>query len=152
MSTVNPRGKTFVATEPGEALAVRPLLGYLLAPNGQALQIRRAFADVAAGSTDAALIPAEEGMTPRILSLAMVTGGTATTVTLKSKTGEEASVAISPLFANAANGGAVLPFNEHGWFQALQAGDAVTVTTGAGSSTGLLVQFVMIPDDAFGLL
>jgi len=95
-------------------------------------------ANIAASQTASSLVAAVTGKKIRVVALAMVTGGTATDVTFNS-----ASTAISPLFANGANGGAVLPFNPVGWFETV-AGEALTVTTGAGSTTGFLISYVLV--------
>lgn len=101
-----------------------------------------AFANVAAGSTDSVLKAATTGKSVVVLALAFVCGATATTATFNSKPAG-AGTAISPLFANAANGGAVLPFNPAGWFFT-NAGEGLSVTTGAGSATGILVTYVLL--------
>jgi hypothetical protein len=85
--------------------------------------------------------------TLRVLTLVMVHGTTAGTVTLKS-----ASTAISPIFSNAANGGAVLPFNQHGWFQTQAMNEALNVTVSSSSDCGVIVQYIEIPDGAYDLL
>lgn len=101
-----------------------------------------AFANVAASQTDSSIIaaPSSSDRRFRILSVAFVTGATATNVTFNSK-GSGAGVAISCAFQNAANGGAVLNFNEAGWFETSK-GEALTATTGAGSTTGIQVTYV----------
>ena len=90
-------------------------------------------ANVAASATDSELVAAITERKIRVLAFFCVTGGTATNVTFNS-----ASSAISPLLANAANGGAVFPYNPEGWFET-SSGEALTVTTGAGSTTGIQV-------------
>jgi hypothetical protein len=107
-----------------------------------ALTPKWAFANITAGSTDGAIVTAVALKKIRVVALAMVTGGTATTVTFNSKPGG-AGAAISPLFANAANGGAVLPPNPWGWFQSA-AGEGLTATTGTGATTGILVQYIEV--------
>jgi hypothetical protein len=77
-----------------------------------------------------------------VLAIACVAGGTATNLTFNSK-GSGAGTAISPLLANAANGGAVLPFNPVGWFST-NLGETLTVTTGTGSATGINVVYKII--------
>ena len=44
---------------------------------------------------------------------------------------------------NGANGGAVLPYNEQGWFNTNQ-GEGLTVTTGSGSTVGVQVCYLEI--------
>jgi hypothetical protein len=94
---------------------------------------KRAKVNVAAGQTASELVAAVTGKSICVLAVIMVTGATATTAVFNS-----ASTAVSCLFANAANGGAVLPFNPAGWF-ATAVGEALTVTTGAGATTGFQI-------------
>jgi len=146
MKTVQYKGGIFVGTEAGEALQVRSALGKLALPNGEFVQVKRAFANAgAAGDTE--LLPAVADRAFRILALVMLAGATATDVTFKS-----AGTAISPLFANAANGGAVLPLNELGWMQTVDVNQALNVTCGAGSAVGITLLYIEIPADCFDLL
>lgn len=101
--------------------------------------VKYAFANIAAGQTAASLVAAVTGKKIRVISLVMVTGGTATNSTFNS-----ASAAISMLFANGVNGGAALPLNEHGYFET-SPGEALTVTTGAGSTTGYQIGYIEVP-------
>lgn len=101
-----------------------------------------AFANVAASQTDSNLVTAVSSKKIRVLALYMVSGGTATNVTINSKPAG-AGAAISALIANAANGGAVLAFNPVGWFETVS-GEALTATTGAGSTTGIGVVYVEV--------
>jgi hypothetical protein len=100
------------------------------------------FANIATATTDGQVVAAVSNRRIRVLALAMVCGGTATTATFNTK-GSGAGTAISPLFANSANGGAVLPLNDRGWFTT-NVGEALTITTGAGSATGILVTYQVI--------
>jgi len=111
--------------------------------------VKRAFANVAASQTDATLtmegggtLAAVAGKRLRVLFVVAIAGGTATNLTFNSK-GSGAGTAVSPLLANAANGGVVMPANPFGWFQT-SAGETLTVTTGAGSATGILVGYVEV--------
>lgn len=101
-----------------------------------------AFANVTASSTDSSIIAAVSGKSIVVVQLAMVSGATATNVTFNSKPSGAGS-AISPLFANGANGGAVLNYNQQGWFKT-SPGEGLTVTTGSGSTTGILVGYITI--------
>jgi len=142
-----PHGKKFVTTENGDYLAVSEILtGKITLPSGTAVQVKRAFVN-ATTNTTTELIPAVTDATLRVLTLVMVHGTTAGTVTLKS-----ASTAISPIFSNAANGGAVLPFNQHGWFQTQAMNEALNVTVSSSSDCGVIVQYIEIPDGAYDLL
>lgn len=98
-----------------------------------------AVANVAASQTDSSVITAVTGKKIRVVAVTAIAGGTATNLTFNSK-GSGAGTAISPLYANGANGGEVLPFNPMGWFETNSA-EALTVTTGAGSTTGILVVY-----------
>lgn len=102
---------------------------------------RYAFANVAASQTDAAVIAAVAGKKIRVIALAFVAGATATTATFNTKPSGAGS-AISPLYANAANGGAVLGENQAGWFETV-AGEGLSLTTGTGSTTGVNVTYVL---------
>lgn len=108
--------------------------------NLTALTPARAFANVAASQTGSTALglSASGSLIYRVLALAMVTGGTSTTVVFNTTTGP---TTITATFANGANGGVVLPYNPLGWFQNT-AGDGLTVTTGAGSTTGIQVVYV----------
>jgi hypothetical protein len=98
----------------------------------------RAKANIAASQTNSVVVAAVSGKRIRVLAVAFLCGATATDATLNS-----GSTAISPLFANAANGGAVLPFMPVGWFETA-IGEALTLTTGAGSTTGIAVIYALI--------
>lgn len=101
-----------------------------------------AFANVAASQTDSSIVAAVAGKRIRVKAVAFVCGAVATNATFNSK-GSGAGTAISPLFANAANGGAVLPYHERGWFET-ELGEGLSLTTGAGSTTGVLVTYVKV--------
>lgn len=98
------------------------------------------FANVAASQTDSALVGAVASKMICVHMLSAVAGGTATNLTFNSKPAG-AGTAISPLYANAANGGEVLPYAPIPWFCST-AGEGLTVTTGAGSTTGILVKYM----------
>jgi hypothetical protein len=101
-----------------------------------------AFANPAASQTDSVVKAAVSGASINVLAVYAVAGGTATTLTFNSK-GSGAGTAISALLANAANGGAVLGYNPKGWFRT-NAGEGLTVTTGAGSATGIGVVYELL--------
>jgi len=139
-------GKTYVATEGGQHLSTCEGLGKMKLPNGQFVQVKRAFVNAASNATTE-LLPAVADAVCRVLSMIFLQGGTAGTVTLKSGTD-----AISPLFSNAANGGAVLPHNPHGWFQTNVINEALNVTVSNSSDCGVIATFVEIPTDCLDLL
>ena len=49
--------------------------------------------------------------------------------------------AISAVFPLAANGGLVLPFNEHGWFETA-VGEALNINLSVATATGVQVQYI----------
>ena len=104
--------------------------------------VKRAFANVAASQTDSSIVAAVTGKKIRVLAFYAVAGGTATNLTFNTKPGGAGS-AISPAFANGVNGGEVLGPNEYGWFET-NSGEGLTVTTGAGSTTGIGVVYVEV--------
>lgn len=66
---------------------------------------------------------------------------TASSVTFNSKSAG-AGTPIYPTVKYPANGGTVLKYNRNGWF-ATNSGEGLTVTTGAGSTTGLIVVYTL---------
>ena len=96
-----------------------------------------AFANVAASQTDSVLVNAVPLRKIRVLGFTAVAGSTATSLTFNTKP-SGSGTAISPLYANAANGGEVLAPNEIGWFET-NLGEGLSCTTGSGSTTGILV-------------
>ena len=99
----------------------------------------RAFANVAASSTDSVLVAAVPGKTIVVLQLAIIAGTVATTITLNSKSGG-VGTAISPAIYNDINSGEVLPFSPAGWMQTNQS-EGLSVTTSAGSTTSVIVSY-----------
>lgn len=51
--------------------------------------------------------------------------------------------AISAVFPLAANGGLVLPFNEHGWFETA-VGEALNINLSVATATAVQVQYIML--------
>jgi hypothetical protein len=101
-----------------------------------------AFVNVAASQTNTVLVAAVPGSRIRVTNMFCVCSGTATTLIFSTYTGT-AATAISATFNNAANGGAVLNYNPKGWFETAKS-DSLVVTTGAGSTTGVQVGYVLI--------
>lgn len=99
--------------------------------------VKRTFANVAASQTDSSLVAAVAGTPIKVHALACKAGGTGTNITFNTKPSGAGS-AISALFANAANGDTILPYNEQGWFETA-VGEGLTCTTGAGSTTGIQI-------------
>ncbi len=110
---------------------------------GKVRNVARAFANVAAAQTDSVLVAAATGYKIRVLAVVMSAAGTATAATFNTK-GAGAGTAISALFTNGVNiVSQGLGFNPDGWFETL-AGEALTVTTGAGSATGFQFTYALV--------
>jgi hypothetical protein len=98
-----------------------------------------AFDSIAASQTGSAFVAAQAGSKIRVTAVVINQGDTTpSTVTFLS-----ASTAKTPALKGPANGGFVLPFNESGWFETAE-GEALNVTTGAGSTTGIIVNYEVI--------
>lgn len=102
---------------------------------------KRALLDIPPDTTDAELVAAVPGYIIVVLQVLIICGPDATDITFCSMDG--ASVPISPLISNAANGGAVLPFTEAGWFETVR-GEMLCATTSAGSDVGVLIAYALI--------
>ena len=146
MQNVFYAGGHYIKTEAGEALSVQETTGHLVLTNGTRVQVKRAWVDALTNATTE-LIPANATCVYRVLSMFMLGGATAPSVTFKS-----ASTTISPVFANAANGGAVLPPNLWGWFQTTAMNEALNVTVSSSSNVGVIVNYIEITDDLTDLL
>jgi len=110
-----------------------------------ALTPKFAKANIAATTTDGPLVTAVVGKRLRVLVFRVMTGATATTVTFNSKPGG-AGVAISETMACGINGGQHGTYSPVGHFETAK-GEGLTVTTGAGSTTGVGIVYVEIDDD-----
>jgi hypothetical protein len=84
------------------------------------------------------LVAASAGAKYRVLAAAIV-ATTAVSVKFQS-----ASTDITGTFPLGANGGLVLPFNEHGWFETA-AGEALNLNLGSAVSTGVQLHYIKIP-------
>jgi len=105
--------------------------------------VKHAKANVAAGTTDAALVAAVVGKKLAVTSFRLHCGGTSTTCQFNSKS-DDPGVAISEVFACAANGGRAEPYNPGGHFMT-NTGEGLTFTTGAGSTVGVGVTYIEVP-------
>jgi hypothetical protein len=84
-----------------------------------------------------AIVAAVAGARIRVLSVVMVST-IANSVKFLS-----AAADISATFPLAANGGLVLPFNEHGWFET-NVGEALNLNMTAASATGTQVHYIVL--------
>ena len=116
--------------------------GSIINPASDPGNVTKAVANIASSTTDGAIVSAIANRTIRVVQVACVCGSTATNITFNSKPAG-AGTAISPLFANGANGGEILPYNPKGWFDTNQ-GEGLTATTSSGSTTGILIGYLTI--------
>lgn len=102
-----------------------------------------AYDSIAASATDSILVAAVSNKRIRVHSVVINQGDTTpSAVTFNSK-GSGAGTSVFPALKAAANGGFVLPDNEAGWF-ATNAGEGLSVTTGAGSTTAVIVTYSLV--------
>lgn len=116
-------------------LALEPQASRIQTLDG-AVFVKRAIANVSASTTGGTIVAAVPGKRIRVVSMAMVSGGTATSVTILGNT-----TALSPAIPMGVNGVFVLPFSEHGWLETA-VGEGLKVTTGTGSTTGIAVTYL----------
>ena len=83
------------------------------------------------------VVAAKTGMSIRVLGLALVSTATNSVKLLS------ASTDITATFPLGANGGLVLPFNEHGWCQTA-VGEALQVNLSANTATGVHVLYIVL--------
>lgn len=83
------------------------------------------------------VIAGQTGRSIRVLSMVVVAAA-ANTIKLMS-----AATAITGLYALAANGGLVLPYNEHGWCQTAE-GEALNLNLSAATAVGATIQYIVV--------
>lgn len=91
------------------------------------------------GANPIVVAPSSSSVSIRVLSLVIVAAA-ANTVNLQSTT---TTTNKTSLFALAANGGLVLPFSEHGWFQCT-AGEGLSINLSAATAVGITVQYMVL--------
>jgi hypothetical protein len=91
-------------------------------------------------SGQSAVLAAVPGSAIRVCGLAIV-ATTANAVKFQSNNTD-----ISATFPLGANGGLILPFNEHGWFQTA-VGEALNINMGTATATGVQVQYILVQAD-----
>lgn len=98
--------------------------------------IARGFANPASLGSNV-VITGVTGARIRVLSVAAITSATNSIKFMSNATD------ISATFSLAANGGLVLPFNEHGWFETA-VGEAFNVNLSAAAATGISIQYIVL--------
>ncbi len=127
-------------------VAVNPLMGHILLPNGERAQVKRAWTDVtiAQSQTDSAFIAAPADAQHYLVILGLkVMCDAATLVTFNSK-GSGSGVPIDSPWPCGANGGFLEDVNPHALMRAVP-GEAITITTGAGGNTYARAHFIEVP-------
>lgn len=147
MITQQARGKTFVATETGEALSVRKLASnQIVLPNGERVQIKRAGSNgtvIAQSQTDSVILAAAPAGFYYVILAVKVMCDAATAVTFNSK-GSGAGVAIDGPWPCAASGGYIDHEDTAGIFRCV-AEEGLTMTTGAGGNTSYRLKYIEVP-------
>lgn len=135
----NPLNATLTGTslQPVEGVS-----GALVDPSNNVLTVKYAAANVAASQTDSSIVAAVAAKRIRVLGYALSGGAQATSVTFNSK-GAGAGTAVSMTHQMGANGVFAPGEAAHGHFQTAS-GEGLTVTTGAGSTTGIQVSYVEV--------
>ena len=105
-------------------------------PNHTAIQ--RGFSAPATLGSNTLLAAPSSMARVRVVAMNMVASG-AVSVKFQSAAND-----ITALQAFAANGGMVLPFNEHGWFET-SAGEALNVNLSAANAVGINFQYIVLP-------
>ena len=111
-------------------------MGNVTRSSPQVTPVRSAIANPSTATTTQ-LVAAVAGKKYRVVALAIVST-IANNVNLESSTTD-----ITAVFPLGANGGIVLPYNEHGWCETA-VGEALQVTTTAATATGVHVRYVEI--------
>ena len=119
-------------------------LGLQYNASGEKRQIQNAFANIAASTTDGALIAAAAGKRIVILSVfAHLADASETNVTLNSK-GSGSGTAISSTKQVIANGGWIVTRGcATDFLYQTKRGEGLTVTTGTGSTVGIDVTYLL---------
>lgn len=100
-----------------------------------------AFANIAAGTTDGALVSAVSGKKLRVLDVKLATVTAATTATFNTKPSGAGSAISATL--NVPVGIASLGFNPLGHFET-NSGEGLTVTTSAGNTVGVQITYIEV--------
>lgn len=104
--------------------------------------IKKASDYIAASQTDDAFIADVASYKIRIVSLLLFCDA-ATTVTINT-VDAAADTALTPIFALAAKTPLLLPMNPKGWFESVNAGEGISITTGAGGNTSIIAHYIEI--------
>ncbi len=112
--------------------------GSLVTIDGVAHTVKRLSTTVDASQSNASLVALVANKKIRVLQLHLDCAGTATVATLQTN-----STAIAGPYNQAASEQTMLPYSPHGWFET-NAGEALKITTGAGSTTSVLLAYIEV--------
>lgn len=116
-------------------------VGAVLDEGGNVCLVKTAFVNVAASQTDSSVVAAVAGKRIRVLGYTAQCGSSSATLTFNSK-GAGAGTAVSSLQQPAANGGRSVSAADGAFLFQTNAGEALTVTTGAGGATGVDLAYI----------
>lgn len=135
-------GGSYVKTEDGNVLDVRPLAGAdIRLPNGERVDVKLAIVNLATGTTTE-IVPAIADKRIMVVGLVLTAGAAGVaTVTLKS-----ATTAISPLLSLPTNGPLVLPLNPAGYARPDAVNEALNGTV-TGAAVGCIAHYIEVPVD-----
>lgn len=140
------RGKTFVATEDGEALSVRPLMGgKIMLNNGQDTDVRRAWTTTAltAGTANQDFIPDPDSDQFYVVVIAF-TAMAETAAAVVTPTTDSTQCGMS--YPCAVSGGIQRPEKPRGYFRSLP-GKGIKLTTAGTGTVHADADYVIIPID-----
>lgn len=116
--------------------------GVLQTPAGVVLTVKYKNAVIAAAGTDTAFIAAVTSKKIRVLQVSLDCGATATALTFNSKPSGAGAAIYGPI-TQAISEHTTVPYSPQGWFDTV-AGEGLSITTGAGSSTTVTVAYVEV--------
>jgi hypothetical protein len=122
----------------GTMEAVKSGGGSIIDENGVIRTVQRSFVNATASGDTPVVAAQGTGIKIRVIAMYHVS---LTAVTVKFKSG--AATDKSPGVPAAANGGLVLPRNDHGWFETA-ANEALNVNLSAAVATGVMVDWIPV--------
>jgi hypothetical protein len=128
---------TMEAVKSGGASHVSNVGGSIIDENGVIRTVQRSFLDATASGNTEVVAAQGTGIKIRVIALYHVS---LTAVTVKF---QSATTSKSPGVPAAANGGLVLPRNDHGWFETA-ANEALNVNLSAAVATGVMVDWIPV--------
>lgn len=116
--------------------------GVVQLPNGAMAVVKYALANIAAATTDGAIVSAVSGKKIRVLDVKCGVVSVATTITFNTKPALAVGTAISCTF-NIDIGTQAFGFNPLGHFET-NSGEGLTATTAAGNTIGVQITYIEV--------